>query len=230
MIYEKPKATAAKVRLLLKKQFKGVAFSVTSDSRSMTSSVYIHWEDGPLESDVEQAVGWMASASVDGMQDMKITTGYRWEGEMYNGADYIEVGRTLTDERRQRIQAHLEKTKEPYQWPNYYRPIDREAAERDLVRVGELKGFPPADPCLKQIEPRPMDTKPTDSQPKKPGEVIRFPAPSKTGIENLTPEQRLKYEILEVIKPALQKLGYELTEEGDKIDTLFKRVANQIYG
>lgn len=222
MIYEKPKATAAKVRLLLKQQFKGVKFSVTSDSRSMTSSVYIHWQDGPLESDVEQAVGWMASAKVDGMQDMKITKGYRWEGETYNGADFIEVCRTLTDERRQRIQAHLENTREPYQLPDYYRPIDREAAERDLIESGELKGYPLADPRIQAIEAQPIDR-----QPEQLAEVIPFPGQE---IITLTPEQRLKYEILEGIQPALKKLGYELIEEGDKIDALFKRVAYQMFG
>lgn len=225
MINEKAKDTAAKVRKVLKKQFKGVTFSVTSESRSMTSSVYIHWENGPLESDVEQAVGWMASAKVDGLQDMKITKGYRWEGETYNGADHIDVCRTLTDERRKQIQSHLELTQEPYQWPGYFRPIDWEAAKRDLIRSGKLRGFPLADPCIQKIEPQPIN-----QQPERSAEIVPFPLPAKKEIENLTPEQRLKYDILEGIQPALQKLGYQLIEEGDKIDALFKRVANQIYG
>lgn len=225
MIHEKAKDTAAKVRQVLKKQFQGVKFSVTSDTRSMSSSVCIHWQDGPLESDVEQAIGWMASARFDGMQDMRITTGYLWEGERYNGADFIEVCRTESDERAALVRTHLQQTREPYQQPDYYRPIDREAAERELIQAGMLKGFPLAIPGIRQPDPQPV-IPPAG----KLAEVIPFATFQEKGAARLTPEQWFKYELLQSLEPFIKALGQHLDEDGEVIDELFKVVANRIYG
>ena len=63
-------AQAAKeVRKALKENFKGVKFSVTSESYSMGNSVNIDWQNGPSRSEVESIVNKYKKGNFDGMTD-----------------------------------------------------------------------------------------------------------------------------------------------------------------
>lgn len=90
-IYEKASETAKKVRKELKREFPQSKFSVRSSSYSMGSSIRVEHKDGeePDRSKVIDVIERFKSSSFDGMQDMKISTGYEYEGKRYNGADYI---------------------------------------------------------------------------------------------------------------------------------------------
>lgn len=104
MIHESSAETAKKLRKELKKVFPDYPanhFSVRSSTYSGGSSVSVRWTDYPLEAEVNAVTKKYASASFDGMTDMKTYTGYEYEGKRYNGADYILTSRDISDERRE---------------------------------------------------------------------------------------------------------------------------------
>ena len=88
-IYETAAETAKKIRKELKKNFPGIKFYVKSKSYTGGSSIRITWENGPSEYDVNAIAQNFKSAKFDGMTDMKTYTGYEYEGQLYQGADYI---------------------------------------------------------------------------------------------------------------------------------------------
>lgn len=90
-IYESASETAKKVRKELKRVFPESKFSVRSSTYSMGSSIRVEHKSGkePERSEVISTIEKFKSSSFDGMQDMKISTGYMYEGKRYNGADYI---------------------------------------------------------------------------------------------------------------------------------------------
>ncbi|WP_068505881.1 LPD29 domain-containing protein [Paenibacillus kribbensis] len=224
-IYEKASDTAKKVRKILKKEFPGVKFSVRSDTYSMGSSVNVSWTDGPIKSVVEKAIDWMQSAKFDGMSDMKITVGYEWEGKLYHGADHIDATRVLTPERRESILQHLQNTFES-DIDGYFPPADWEAAERQLVDKGELKGeaAPTMERSLNAEQPEGAA-----AAGKPLAKVIPFPLQEQPS-QALTPEQEFKYFLLELSAPIILGLEQKLIRNGKAVDELFTLVANQIYG
>lgn len=88
-IIERATETAKKVRKVLKQEFKGTKFSVTTNS----GSIFVCWSGGPKEEEVNNLVSKFESASFDGMTDCEETTGYMWEGKLYYGAKYISTRR-----------------------------------------------------------------------------------------------------------------------------------------
>lgn len=97
-IYEPAAETAKKIRRELKNKFPGVKFSVTSKSYSLGSSVYVSWSDGPGREEVCTVTNRFESSTFDGMTDMATSHGYMYEGQLYNGADYILVQRNESKE------------------------------------------------------------------------------------------------------------------------------------
>jgi len=64
-------ALAAKaIRKELKEAFKGVKFSVTSESFSMGDAVRVNWEDGPTDDQVKAITSKYQYGSFNGMEDM----------------------------------------------------------------------------------------------------------------------------------------------------------------
>lgn len=57
------------IRKMLAKAFPGIKFSVTSEYYSMGSSVYIRWEDGPTQRQVNDTVSPLSQRGFDGMTD-----------------------------------------------------------------------------------------------------------------------------------------------------------------
>lgn len=55
------------IRVMLKKAFPGVKFSVTKDG----GCTYVRWEGSPSEGDVRDLVGFMHGDGFDGMIDMR---------------------------------------------------------------------------------------------------------------------------------------------------------------
>jgi hypothetical protein len=137
-IFETAAQTAQKIRKVLKSAFPGVKFSVTSSSYSMGSSVYVSWTDGPFSSQVNEILNQFSSGSFDGMQDMYISTGYEWKGQIVRGAKYINHDRQLSQERQAQI---FNKLKEIYEAERNYRVYEWERAEKELIEAGELQGY-----------------------------------------------------------------------------------------
>lgn len=102
-IYEKASETAKKVRKALKAEFPKQKFSVTSKNYAGGSSVYVDWLDGPLSEKVREVTMQFSSSTFDGMIDLKETHGYEYEGQLYNGADYILTQRTISDAVREKL-------------------------------------------------------------------------------------------------------------------------------
>ena len=60
---------AANLRTLLAQEFPGIAFRITSDSASMTSSVNVNWQDGPTDEQVNAIASQGQYGHFDGMTD-----------------------------------------------------------------------------------------------------------------------------------------------------------------
>lgn len=112
-IHEEAKDTAKKVRKALKKAFPELParhFRVTSDTYAGGSSVSVRWTDYPMSNDVNKVINQYKSSSFDGMQDLKVTTGYKDpdDGKLYNGADYIIPSYSISSKRKEAIVKYME--------------------------------------------------------------------------------------------------------------------------
>lgn len=197
-IYETAADTARKVRTVLKKSFPNVKFSV----RSSVNRVSIQWTDGPLKPDVTDAVIWMESKKRNG------SYGYEWEGERFVGADYISVSRTLSYERYEVIRQYVHDAN-PQEEHKVYEFLD---AERKLIQTGVLDGPQPvvvADHLVSAEEPESA-------------KIIPFPV-QRAEPTDLTPEQKLKYKILQLMH--LPYIDALMDSNGERIDNCFKQVA-----
>jgi hypothetical protein len=136
-IYESAADTARKVRQVLKAAFPGTKFSVTSKTYSGGSSIRVSWTDGPVAKQVEAITDQFASASFDGMQDLKTYNGgYCWRGTYYSGADWVHCSRELSPEREAMLLAKCAETFSDFD-PNHY------SRYRYMQRVEyELLGIP----------------------------------------------------------------------------------------
>lgn len=240
-VYESAAETAKKIRKMLKDAFPGVKFSVKSSTYSMGSSVYASWTDGPLQEDVDAILDRFKSGSFDGMQDMYVSTGYEWEGKIVIGAKYVSGSRALTPERRAVIEAKLQSDYRDDAW-GYFDKRDWAKAERQLIEAGELQGHPSQLP-----EPAasadPEEAAPVAPAPAAPtgGKVIAFPVqavrdPVKAAelqaerlMQSLTPEQRLKLQVLQTMFGTEEVAGMILTGKLT-VDDIFKITADRIFG
>lgn len=91
-----PALAAANIRRQLKREFPGVAFRVTSKSRG-TSSVDVHWTDGPTEKQVGEAVTYRyQEGHFDGMDDMYHYDRDAFWPDIFGGARYVTCNRAYT--------------------------------------------------------------------------------------------------------------------------------------
>lgn len=104
-IYENPNDTAKKIRKELKAEFKGIKFSVRTSKYTGGSSITITWENGPLTKAVQKIANKFQSTTFDGMIDMATSHGYEYNGQIFNGADYIFTRRELSDDHKAKIVA-----------------------------------------------------------------------------------------------------------------------------
>ncbi len=61
---------AKEIRKILKQEFSGIKFRVTSSNFSMGNSVRVNWIDGPTKEQVEKKIGHFQYGHFDGMQDL----------------------------------------------------------------------------------------------------------------------------------------------------------------
>lgn len=86
--------TAKLIRQELKNNFKGIKFSVRSNSYAGGASIDVSWTDGPCEPDVSRIVKRFESASFDGMTDSTTYHTGEWNGEeVHFGSDYVMTNR-----------------------------------------------------------------------------------------------------------------------------------------
>ena len=119
-IYEDATATCKRVRAIVKKNWPATKFSVKCKKYSGGSSVTVTWNDGPQSAEVDRKIKGLEGADFDGMQDLKITTGFlAMEGdEMVRvvGADYIFTNRHFSPEREAKIQQEMKAWWTPEQY------------------------------------------------------------------------------------------------------------------
>lgn len=108
VIHEDSTETAKKVRKELKKEFPSITFSVKTSKYSGGSSISVSWTDGVREEKVNNITRMFESASFDGMQDLKESKGYAYEGKLYYGADFIFCSRKISAEYRAELEAKAE--------------------------------------------------------------------------------------------------------------------------
>lgn len=93
---------ARNIRKLLKLNFPGMKFEVTSQSYSGGNSVSVHWENGPTTAEVEKITGKFQAGSFDGMEDI-----YRYESsaftDLFGEAKYVQEQRHVTDDKLREI-------------------------------------------------------------------------------------------------------------------------------
>jgi hypothetical protein len=241
-VYESATETAKKIRKTLKAAFPGVKFSVTSSTYSMGSSVYVSWTDGPMSSQVNAILNRFESGSFDGMQDMYTTSGYEWEGQIVVGAKYVSGSRQLSEERREQILTKLNELFAPGRYGDYS-PYQWERAEKELIEAGELQGHSsqlPETHAAAEPDPEPVTEQPAvieRSEEPRGGNVIVFPVrdpevaaklKAEKLMNSLTPEQRLKLQILQSIA-GTEITGMQLLMNPLSIDEMFKAAAEKIY-
>lgn len=237
-VYETAAETAKKIRATLKKAFPGVKFSVTSSTYSMGSSVYASWTDGPMSSQVDAILNRFKSGSFDGMQDMYVSTGYEWEGQIVSGAKYVSGSRQMTPERRARILARLNESCAA-DWHGDYRVYEWEQAEQELIEGRELQGYPSQLPEPAAADPEPEQPA-TIQEPTAPrgGNVVAFPVrdpevaarlKAEKLMDSLTAEQKLKLQMLQMVV-GNEITGMQLLANPLSIDEMFKAAAEKIYG
>lgn len=91
--------TAKFIRQALKENFKGIKFSVRSDSYAGGASIRVSWTDGPCEPAVSSVVKQFEGASFDGMTDSKSYHTSDLNGEkVHFGADYVFCNRKMSRE------------------------------------------------------------------------------------------------------------------------------------
>lgn len=241
-IYESAVDTAKKIRKTLKAAFPGVKFSVTSSTYSMGSSVYVHWTDGPMSSQVNEILDRFKSGYFNGMEDMYESTGYEWEGQLVNGAKYVSGSRDLSPERKERILARLNETSAPYRNGDY-RVYEWERAEQELIDAGELQGYPSQLPKPENVadpDPEPIPEQPApipETEAPRTGNVVAFPVrdpevaarlKAEKLMNSLTPEQKLKLQMLQTMLGA-EEVAAILTSGKLTVDDIFKIAADRIY-
>lgn len=242
-IYENETAaeTAKKIRKMLKEAFPSIKFSVRSSTYSMGSNVYVHWTDGPLQSDVNEILSRFKSGYFDGGEDMYVSTGYEWEGKTVIGAEHFSSSRQLSPERKAAIEAKLSELFEPdihgdfcvFEWA---------VAEKQLIDEGQLQGFPSQLPEPVAADPEeieaPAEAAPSISQGW--GKVIEFPVQAVRDPElaaerrveklmnSLTPEQRLKLMLLQSLVGS-DEVTKLLLAGKSTIDEIFTIIAERVF-
>ncbi|WP_411347043.1 LPD29 domain-containing protein [Paenibacillus sp. WLX2291] len=199
-IYEKPSATAKKVRQVLRQKFPDQRFKVYTS----TNAVRVEWQDGPTVPDVESQVSWMESTQSTQHPDV----GYVWEGKAYVGAEYIFTSRTLSDTRRSEILDYLQQSvQEPIAGYTVMQWREAELKLKEKNNAGTQSLASDTDPVPK-IEAKRLFL--VEHQ------------------DELTPDQRFKYDLLlnilsqdETI-PGVEKL---LLRNGHFIDATFSAMA-----
>lgn len=219
-IIETAAETAKKVRKALKANFPGVKFSVRSSTYSMGSSISVSWTDGPLSEQVDVVLNQFESASFNSMEDYKTTKGYMYEGQLYNGADYVTGSRSLSSEYRQQIEkraAEMDSNYNDLDWMDQLSLFND--AEKDLM--GLIESFEEEEE-IQDVEP---------VQEIKQAEVIDFASKlaekqAKT-INVYTPEQKFKLKLLEGLfgKEALDEMLLAAFAVNQDIDKLFTTIA-----
>ncbi len=145
-IYEGSVGTAKRCRAVLKKKFPKTKFSVHSHKYAGGCSVDIRWVDGPLTEEVEPLVKVFASATFDGMIDLKEhrqVPGLDEKGELVDivGADYVFCQREMSKERKGLIEEELKtywaepELKEILTFQRYREYAE---AEKRLIAAGRL--------------------------------------------------------------------------------------------
>lgn len=214
-IHESAVETAKKVRKALKSNFPGVKFSVTSSTYSLGSSVHVRWTDGPMLDEVNPILNQFESSKFDGMQDMKTTNGYMYDGKLYCGADYVTSSRELSADYRKKIE---EKAAQMFPDFSIYA---REAYQQMNKAEKELIGFSEKE---KELEVTEALEKPIE--PETVNNVIDFATKrAKKWEETLTPEQRLKMYVLNQMFDKEQVAS--LIASGYTIDEIFTIIANE---
>ena len=90
--YSGGKLAAVNIRILLREQFKGIKFSVTSDY----NSVRIHWADGPTDAQVKAIVDRFDIGAADYQTDYFYTVSTAWS-DLFGGCQYMACGRECSD-------------------------------------------------------------------------------------------------------------------------------------
>lgn len=85
-------AAAKNIRLVLKNEFPGIKFRVTSDY----SSVHVKWTDGPTSAQVDQALAPFDIGHSDSQSDYFYTTSTRFS-DTFGGVQYLFTNRALSD-------------------------------------------------------------------------------------------------------------------------------------
>lgn len=244
--YISGKETKKHIGAALKEVFPGMKFSLTSDF----DSVNVTWTDGPIALDVEKVLNRFASYTrILAFDDRDEATGYEWNGGLYVGAKYLNTIRRLTVERRAALIAYMDEAGGITFVDALV--MERANAERMMIADGLLLGSPPEDrPDLmrnqrptedrrvKKTSSNPAlvvdtsDSRPeTDAPPepeKWPDNVVEL-FPRKTVeqevLESLTPEQRLKLQVIQI----MFKTDF-LQLSGMTVDEAFAFVADELYG
>ena len=137
------------------------------------------------------------------MEDQYRTTGYNWEGKIYNGAKYIKSSRELSPERKKIIQKALYELFETDPF-GCFKVFQWNTAERILINEKKLEGYPPKMiPALDKMR-RKKDVVEVNQDEKTFSKVIDFNSraaeiQAERLMNSFTAEQKLKLQILETM-------------------------------
>jgi hypothetical protein len=139
---------AANLTRMLRRQWPGIAFRVTSKSYSMGSSISVSWTDGPTTEQVDEIADRFEMTDFDAMEDLKTFRSSVWP-DVFGGAHHVIPNRCHSNAAYDLVAAHLGYTEARAQ-ENDYRianvcPEASDMIRRATWRVDWTKPFPPPD-------------------------------------------------------------------------------------
>lgn len=96
---------AKNIRTMLKREFSGVKFSVTSESYSMGCAIRVGWTDGPTCDQVRNITNLFEDGSFDGMEDLYTNDKDQTWQETFGSAKYVTDSRKTSRELIKRVAA-----------------------------------------------------------------------------------------------------------------------------
>ena len=225
IIQEDATETAKKVRKELKKAFSTVKFSVKTSKYAGGSSMTVSWIDGPMKDEVENITNQFEGADFDGMTDMKNYKSYEYEGNFYNGVDFIFTSREISAEHKAKIVAHAKTLYEDLNINDHSYNIKIIEAEKDLLLFeSDPEAYAEKARAENQFNEENVHSKVRQAT------VINFEAKKQERkLFSMTPEQKLKLMTLEIVFKGKEDLLKKLFDEGITVDSLFSAMAQDMF-
>jgi len=134
---------AKNLKIELERFFKGVKFSVRSESYSGGDSIHVSWVDGPLTEDVEKISSKYQEGHFDGMEDIYNYDKSNVWPDVFGGAKYVSESRresrSLVTQAAKEL-GHVVTPEMFDKWGNLEGPFDFETQQQIYRQARQMRG------------------------------------------------------------------------------------------